>query len=147
MAVAEGLEPSMTGLTVRRLTNLATPQDLFSHKEAEKAQNKTRTKTPFLTIPLCALCAFCGNYFWWLDAATRLELVSTRLQDERSGSIELRRKNLVDREGLKPSQEVCRTSMLSFTSPARKFGGCGWSRTTSLALMRRLLFPFELHSR
>lgn len=27
---------------------------------------------------------------------------------------------LVDREGVKPSQEVCRTSMLSFTSPARR---------------------------
>ena len=26
MAVAEGLEPSITGLTIRRLTNLATPQ-------------------------------------------------------------------------------------------------------------------------
>jgi hypothetical protein len=25
-------------------------------------------------------------------------------------------------------------------------GGCGWSRTTNLALMRRLLFPLELHS-
>ena len=27
------------------------------------------------------------------------------------------------------------------------FGGYGWIRTTSLALMRRLLFPVELHSR
>ena len=40
--------------------------------------------------------------------------------------IELRR-NLVDWEGFKPSQEVCRTSMLSVTSPALNFGGCGWS--------------------
>jgi hypothetical protein len=47
-----------------------------------------------------------------VDAATRVELASSRLQDERSGAVELRR-NLVDREGLKPSQEVCRTSMLS----------------------------------
>ena len=28
----------------------------------------------------------------------------------------------------------------------KKLGGCGWIRTTNLALMRRLLFPFELHS-
>src|SRR5690349_10788379 len=28
--------------------------------------------------------------------------------------------NLVDWEGVKPSREVCRTSMLSVTSPARK---------------------------
>ena len=26
-------------------------------------------------------------------------------------------------------------------------GGCGWIRTTNLALMRRLLYPLELHSR
>ena len=37
--------------------------------------------------------------------------------------------------------------MLSVTSPAHDFGGCGWLRTTNLALMRRTLFPFELHSR
>ena len=37
--------------------------------------------------------------------------------------------------------------MLSVTSPARNFGGYGWIRTTNLALMRRTLFPFELHSR
>ena len=48
-----------------------------------------------------------------LDAATRLELAHPRLQDECSVyPIELRR-NLVDWEGFKPSQEVCRTSMLS----------------------------------
>jgi hypothetical protein len=28
-----------------------------------------------------------------------------------------------------------------------QFGGYGWIRTTNLALMRRLLYPFELHSR
>ena len=54
------------------------------------------------------LCSLWQN----LAAATRVELVSSRLQDERSGAIELRR-NLVDWEGLKPSREVCRTSMLS----------------------------------
>ena len=72
--MAEGLEPSVTALTVRRLTTW------LRHKK--------------------------------LAAATRVELVSSRLQDERSGAIELRR-NLVDWEGLKPSREVCRTSMLS----------------------------------
>jgi hypothetical protein len=81
LAVAEGFEPSIAGLTIRCLTNLATPQELA--------------------------------------AATRVELAHPRLQDERSVyPIELRR-NLVDWEGFKPSQEVCRTSMLSVTSPAR----------------------------
>jgi hypothetical protein len=48
LAVAEGFEPSIAGLTIRCLTNLATPQKLN------------------------------------LAAATRVELVSSRLQDERS---------------------------------------------------------------
>src|SRR5687767_2102394 len=47
---------------------------------------------------------------------------------------------LVDREGLKPSREVCRTSMLSLHHQPVEFGGCGWIRTTNLALMRRLLY-------
>ena len=38
--------------------------------------------------------------------------------------IELRR-NLVDREGLKPSREVCKTSMLSITSPAQNLVAVG----------------------
>gem|GEM_PF-5663165 len=46
------------------------------------------------------LC-FCASLWLNLAAATRVELVSSRLQDERSEAIELRR-NLVDWEGLKP---------------------------------------------
>ena len=90
MAVAEGLEPSITGLAVRRLTNLATPQKK------------------------------------WMR---RRELNSHQLVYKTSAldPIELRRKNLVDREGLKPSQEVCRTSMLSLHHQPETFGGCGWS--------------------
>ena len=33
LAVAEGLEPSVSGLTIRRLTNLATPQDFSGGDE------------------------------------------------------------------------------------------------------------------
>ena len=65
MAVAEGLEPSHVGLTIRCLTNLATPQNDW--------------------------------------------------------------------------KSVFRNT--DFTN-----GGYGWTRTTNLALMRRLLFPVELHS-
>jgi hypothetical protein len=53
--------------------------------------------------------------------------------------IELRR-NLVDWEGFKPSQEVCRTSMLSLHHQPREFGRGGGSRTRTLPFMRRLLF-------
>ena len=82
------------------------------HKNAQTAQPETRGQ-----IFVCVLCA---SLWLILDAATRLELASTRLQDERS-RIQLSyaaRKCLVDREGFEPSQKVCRTSMLPITSPA-----------------------------
>ena len=106
LAVAEGLEPSMAGLTIRCLTNLATPQKIWLRRRESNSYQlvyKTSALNP----------------------------------------IELRRKILVDREGLKPSQEVCRTSMLSLHHQPEIFGGCGWSRTTNLALMRRLLCPLS----
>ena len=107
--MAEGFEPSIAALTVRCLTNLATPQKLA--------------------------------------AAARVELASTRLQVERSGyPIELRRNLFGGPEGIQTLtgslQDFHAVSYI--TSP--KSGGCGWIRTTSLALMRRSLFPFELHS-
>ena len=122
LAVAEGFEPSIVGLTIRCLTNLATPQENWLRRRESNSYHlvyKTSALNP----------------------------------------IELRRKNLVDWEGFKPSQEVCRTSMLSLhhqpgvsfefrvpgfefddeesilllnskpETPNSKlvFGGCGWS--------------------
>ncbi len=58
----------MTALTVRCLTSLATPQKLLSHKK-------------HISSFLC----FCASLRQNLAAATRVELVSSRLQDERSG--------------------------------------------------------------
>jgi hypothetical protein len=75
MAVAEGLEPSRAGLTIRCLTSLATPQKNWMRRR-ESNSHQLVYKTSALE------------------------------------PVELRR-NLVDREGFKPSQEVCRTSMLS----------------------------------
>jgi hypothetical protein len=57
----------MTALTVRCLTNLATPQELFG------PQRNTKGRIEFLRF-------FVAN----LAAATRVELVPSRLQDERS---------------------------------------------------------------
>src|SRR6267142_4086777 len=55
------------------------------------------------------------------EAMKGVEPLSSGLQDRRScfqlSYIAI--VNLVDWEGVKPSQEVCRTSMLSVTSPAR----------------------------
>ena len=64
MAVAEGFEPSVAAVTVRCLTNLATPQKFF-------AREKNRIDVVLWTN---------------LAAATRVELVPSRLQDERSES-------------------------------------------------------------
>ena len=50
--------------------------------------------------------------------------------------------NLVDREGFKPSQKVCRTFMLSITSPTRKFGTDGEIRTHTNSFLRRVPLPF-----
>ena len=76
-----------------------------------------------------------------LEAMKGVEPLSSGLQDRRSviRLSYIADENLVDWEGFKPSQEVCRTSMLSLHHQPEDFGGCGWSRTTNLALMRRLL--------
>ena len=62
--------------------------------------------------------------------------------------IELHRHlKLVDWEGVKPSQEVCRTSMLSVTSPARRIWWL-WveSNHQPRAYETLALIPLELHS-
>ena len=126
--MAEGFEPSVAGLTIRCLTSLATPQkNWLREQESNLPVLVYETNEPPLLYSASS----------WLR---RRESNSYHLVYKTSAlkPIELRR-NLVDWEGFKPSQEVCRTSMLSVTSPARKSGGCGWSRTTNLALMRRLL--------
>src|SRR5712691_6072801 len=61
--------------------------------------------------------------------------------------IELHRQlKLVDWEGVKPSQEVCRTSMLSVTSPAQDWWLWVESNHQPFAYETKAL-PLELHSR
>lgn len=61
------------------------------------------------------------NPQFFLEAMKGVEPLSSGLQDRRSLSqlSYIAPENLVDWEGFKPSQEVCRTSMLSVTSPAQ----------------------------
>jgi hypothetical protein len=81
LAVAEGFEPSIAGLTIRCLTNLATPQtvvfDLWpltlnceslSSQDIKDLRSKTKDR------------------IFDLAAAARFELAPTRLQDECSGA-------------------------------------------------------------
>ena len=50
-------------------------------------------------------------------------------------------------EGLEPSYGRINNAVpYQLGYATKKFGGCGWNRTTNLALMRRMLCPFELHS-
>src|SRR6266545_1251960 len=53
---------------------------------------------------------------------------------------------LVDWEGVKPSQEVCRTSMLSVTSPARTFWWLWVESNHQPRAYETLALPLELHS-
>lgn len=55
--MAEGLEPSISGLTIRRLTNLATPQKFGG---PEGIQTLTRSLQDFY-----ALC-YITSPIWWL---------------------------------------------------------------------------------
>ena len=100
----------MAGLTIRCLTNLATPQkNWLRRRESNSYQLVYKTSA---LIP-----------------------------------IELRRKILVDREGLKPSQEVCRTSMLSLHHQPQNFW---WLRVESNhqpGAYETPALPVELHSR
>src|SRR5438132_14351521 len=90
-------------------------------------------------LPTSSLLAGCGD-----ETRTRIISFTGRAL---CYPIELRR-NLVDWEGFKPSQEVCRTSMLSVTSPARRIWWL-WveSNHQPRAYETLALIPFELHSR
>lgn len=50
---------------------------------------------------------------------------------------------MVDRKGFKPLQEVCRTSMLSITSPTRKTGADGEIWTHINCFLRAVPLPFR----
>ena len=104
----------MAALTVRCLTNLATPQK----EDGEIGRNGdgeiSRNGLPVAPSP------FSPSPCFFLEAMKGVEPLSTGLQDRRSViQLSYIAINLVDWEGVKPSQEVCRTSMLSITSPAR----------------------------
>src|SRR6266436_5798942 len=103
LAVAEGFEPPITGLTIRCLTNLATPQKFD------------------------------------LAAAARLELAHPRLQDECS-VIQLSYAAIwwTGRDS-NPHKKFAGLLCCRLHHQPEDVGGCGWSRTTNLALMRRLL--------
>ena len=111
MAVAEGFEPSIAGLTIRCLTSLATPQ-----KNWLREQESNLRLLAYETNELPLL--YSRNVWMRRRDSNSHSLVyktSTLVQLSYAAG------NLVDWEGVKPSREVCRTSMLSVTSPARNF--------------------------
>src|SRR5687768_18541331 len=108
MAVAEGLEPSISGLTIRRLTNLATPQ----------------------------------RRIWWTGRDSNPHkkfagLLCSRLHHQ-PGNIVDCQLPISDWLWTKSNPSLPINRQLAIAN-RQSFGGCGWSRTTNLALMRRLL--------
>src|SRR6476469_5562900 len=74
-----------------------------------------------------------------LAAATRLELAHPRLQDECS-VIQLSYAAIwwTGRDS-NPHKKFAGLLCCRYITSPKEFGGCGWSRTTNLTLMRRLL--------
>ncbi len=77
LAVAEGFEPSIAGLTIRCLTNLATPQ-----KERGETGERVKEKRK-VTLVRLSLSTFPFSPFT-LEAMKGVEPLSSGLQDRRS---------------------------------------------------------------
>ena len=108
--MAEGFEPSVAGLTVRCLASLATPQKNWLREQESNLR--------WLAYETNELPLLYSRNVWM----RRRDSNSHSLVYKTSTLVQLSYAagNLVDWEGVKPSREVCRTSMLSVTSPARK---------------------------
>lgn len=133
-----GLKPAPHGLKGRRSVTRAPGQQ-------DGCGGRIRTFDSRINNPVPYQLGYATRE---LAAATRVELAHPRLQDECSVIQLSYAAILVDWEGFKPSQEVCRTSMLSVTSPARTF----WWLWVELNHQPRAyetlaLIPLELHSR
>ena len=75
--------------------------------------------SPHRPVALSPLRPVTPSLYFFLEAMKGVEPLSTGLQDRRSDiQLSYIAMNLVDWKGFKPSQEVCKTSMLSVTSPA-----------------------------
>ena len=99
--MAVGFEPTVAALTERCLTSLATPHQKIAGAGIEPAfglDAAYETAVPTRAPPRT------------LAAAAGLEPAHTCLLDKRSES-SLSYAARMDREGLEPSREVCRTSM------------------------------------
>ena len=86
--MAEGLEPSISGLTIRRLTNLATPQRIGPQMNTDEDLEarggvEPRAFRPALRFGLEDRCRERGPH---LEAMVRFELTLTCLQDRRPAS-------------------------------------------------------------
>ena len=102
MAVAEGLEPSIAGLTIRCLTNLATPQrNWLRRRDSNSYHLVYKTSALFIQLSYAAI--------WWTGRDSN------------------------------PHKKFAGLLCSRLHHQPENFGGCGWSRTTNLALMRRLL--------
>jgi hypothetical protein len=61
LAVAEGFEPSMAGLTIRCLTNLATPQELAAAARLELAHPRLQDECSVIHLSYAAIGGLGGS--------------------------------------------------------------------------------------
>ena len=105
-----GLKPAPHGLKGRRSVTRAPGQEIGCGGRIRTFDSRINNPVPYQLGYATKTKSGCGD-----ETRTRIISFTRRAL---CYPIELRR-NLVDWEGFKPSQEVCRTSMLSVTSPAR----------------------------
>ena len=115
--MAVGLEPTMTGLTIRRLTNLATPQNI----------SDLRSKISDCLLHLHTAPAYC---LLMMEAMKGLEPLSTGLQDRRLIQLSYIAEVVF---GLRALAFV-RTSGPNTKDQRPSFGGLGGSQTLTKSL-------------
>lgn len=137
--MAEGLEPSISGLTIRRLTNLATPQRIWWTGRDSNPHKK------FAGLLCCQLHHQPKD--WWL----RVEL---NHQPRAYETLALIRLSYTAMSNWKPAEElnlVPSAQLLRFGLEDRcrergpLFGGDGEIRTHNMLFTRQLPYQLELH--
>ena len=156
MAVAEGFEPSVAGLTVRCLTNLATPQcePRIKQTNTDGLSNVALPNCCFLIrVCLCYSVAKISND-WNLERAVRFELTNTgsaiqclsRLTTRARGCVvsfaQREKEGLEHRTGFEPVSQRWQRCVLTQTGPTMRFvdepGAPGETRTHTPLLKRQV---------
>ena len=121
----------MAGLTIRCLTNLATPQRMAAATRLELVSTRLQDECSVIQLSYAAI--------WWTGRDSNPHkkfagLLCCRLHHQPENISDCRLRLC----GRNPST-LKESNRQSAIGNLKCLGGCGWSRTTNLALMRRLL--------